>query len=68
MHTAMLPVVARVGPLPWQEWLTPQSDGLYHSPASRGWGVLTTNYSIIGTNYAVTNSTSGALRFYRLRK
>jgi membrane protease YdiL (CAAX protease family) len=29
------------GPLPWQEWLTAQPDGLFHSPDSRGWGVLT---------------------------
>src|SRR5262245_19819190 len=26
---------------PLAGWLTPQPDGLYHSPASRGWGVLT---------------------------
>jgi hypothetical protein len=35
---------------------------------TNGWGVLTTHYSVIGTNYAVTNSISDALRFYRLRK
>lgn len=29
------------GPLPWQDWLTPRPDGLFHSPDSRGWGVLT---------------------------
>ncbi len=33
-----------------------------------GWGVLTTNYSVIGTNYAVTNAVNNAARFYRLRK
>jgi hypothetical protein len=33
-----------------------------------GWGVLTTNYSVIGTNYAVTNQLDDALRFYRLRR
>ena len=42
LHVAMLSTVAVVGPLPWAEWLTPQADGFYHSPASRGWGVLTT--------------------------
>jgi hypothetical protein len=35
---------------------------------SNGWGVLTTNYSVIGTNYAVTNAVNEATRFYRLRK
>ncbi|MBC8097064.1 MAG: VWA domain-containing protein, partial [Akkermansiaceae bacterium] len=33
-----------------------------------GWGVLTTNYSIINTNFAVTNIINDTLRFYRLRK
>ena len=32
------------------------------------WGVLTSNYSIIETNYAVTNAIGGATRFYRLHK
>jgi len=37
----MLPYMARAGGgIRWQEWLTPQSDGLYHPPASRGWGDL----------------------------
>ncbi len=35
---------------------------------TNGWGLLPTNYSVIGTNYAVTNSTTEATRFYRLRK
>ncbi len=33
-----------------------------------GWGVLTTNYSVIGTNYAVTNVVNDTTRFYRLRR
>jgi len=42
MHAAMLPVaVAYEGRLPWQEWLTPQADGLFHSSTERGWGVMT---------------------------
>lgn len=42
LHLAMLPAMAFInGGLPWQEWLKPQSDGLYHTPSSRGWGVLT---------------------------
>jgi len=41
-HAIVLPVlVAMTGPLPWQEWLTPRADGLFHSPESRGWGTLT---------------------------
>jgi membrane protease YdiL (CAAX protease family) len=42
LHAAMLPVMAILqGGLHWQEWLTPQSDGLYHAPAARGWGTVT---------------------------
>jgi membrane protease YdiL (CAAX protease family) len=42
MHAVMLPVAARLwGGLPWAAWLTPEADGLYHTPATRGWGVLT---------------------------
>jgi hypothetical protein len=40
MHAVMLPA-AVAGGLQWQDWLTPQADGLYHTPASRGWGALT---------------------------
>jgi membrane protease YdiL (CAAX protease family) len=42
MHVAMLPVIlAYEGGLPWQDWLTPQSDGLIHSSTERAWGVMT---------------------------
>src|SRR5215469_5019134 len=41
MHAVMLPVAAAVGSLQWQEWLRPAADGLYHTPASRGWGAVT---------------------------
>lgn len=42
MHAAMLPVTAAYeSRLPWQDWLTPQADGLYHAPLQRGWGVMT---------------------------
>jgi membrane protease YdiL (CAAX protease family) len=42
IHAAVLPVTAAYeGRLPWEDWLTPQSDGLYHTPAQRGWGALT---------------------------
>jgi membrane protease YdiL (CAAX protease family) len=38
----MLPVMVKLeGGWQWQSWLTPQSDALYQTPASRGWGVLT---------------------------
>jgi membrane protease YdiL (CAAX protease family) len=43
MHAAMLSRVAVGGPLPWVAWLTPQPDGLYHAPASLGWGTMTPN-------------------------
>lgn len=33
-----------------------------------GWGVLTSDYSIIETNYIVTDTLGGATRFYRLHK
>jgi membrane protease YdiL (CAAX protease family) len=41
MHAVMLPVAAAVGSLQWQEWSRPAADGLYHTPASRGWGAVT---------------------------
>ncbi len=43
LHATMLPLMAvfEGGHLPWAAWLTPSADGLYHSPAERGWGVLT---------------------------
>ena len=42
MHAAMLTTTAGYeGRLPWEPWLSPQADGLYHTPAQRGWGVLT---------------------------
>jgi membrane protease YdiL (CAAX protease family) len=42
LHAVMLPAMAALGGgLRWQEWLTPHADGLYHAPASRGWGTLT---------------------------
>jgi membrane protease YdiL (CAAX protease family) len=42
LHATMLPsMVLLEGGVQWQNWLTPQADGLYHTPDSRGWGVLT---------------------------
>jgi hypothetical protein len=35
---------------------------------SAGWGVLASNYSVLTTNYAVTDAIGGAMRFYRLHK
>ena len=35
---------------------------------TNGWGTYATNYSIIGTNFAVTNNINDPMRFYRLRK
>jgi membrane protease YdiL (CAAX protease family) len=43
MHAVVLPLLMTVyGGVQWQDWLTPQADGLYHTPASRGWGAITT--------------------------
>jgi membrane protease YdiL (CAAX protease family) len=41
LHAVMLPTMSITTGIQWEDWLTPQSDGLYHTPASRGWGVLT---------------------------
>jgi membrane protease YdiL (CAAX protease family) len=41
LHAGMLAVMSAAGPLPWRPWLTPAADGLYHSPDTKGWGVLT---------------------------
>jgi len=42
MHAVMLPLMERIqGGVHWQDWLRQEPDGLYHSPASRGWGALT---------------------------
>lgn len=42
LQAVMLPVSAATGNLHWQEWLNPGTDGLFHTPESRGWGDLTT--------------------------
>jgi membrane protease YdiL (CAAX protease family) len=42
LHAVMLPVMAQLGGgVRRQDWLTPEADGLYHVPASRGWGAPT---------------------------
>jgi membrane protease YdiL (CAAX protease family) len=41
MHAAMLPAAAFAGRLRCEDWLTPHADGLFHTPARLGWGVLT---------------------------
>jgi len=54
----MLPLtIALARRLPWVDWLTPQADGLYHTPPSRGWGVLTI-YGLAGR--IVFNAIAGA--------
>lgn len=43
LHAAMLPLMVSLpGGVQWQNCLTPKADGLYHTPASWGWGTLTT--------------------------
>ena len=42
LHAVALPLLAALeGRLPWRDWLKPQADGLYHTPVTIGWGVLT---------------------------
>lgn len=42
LHATMLPLMLTPrGGGQWQRWLTPEADGLYHAPVSRGWGALT---------------------------
>ena len=42
MHGAMLPEAARQeGTLRLQQWLTPDANGLFHTPSERGWGTIT---------------------------
>jgi membrane protease YdiL (CAAX protease family) len=42
IHAVALPgVVVLEGRLPWVQWLTPQPDGLYHTPPEQAWGTLT---------------------------
>jgi hypothetical protein len=66
LNIAALPGAAR---LTWPTNATGyllETNSLLTLPA--GWGVLTSNYSVIETNYAVTNAIGGATRFYRLHK
>jgi membrane protease YdiL (CAAX protease family) len=57
LHAVMLPLMAAMGGgVQWQDWLTPQADGLYHTPASRGWGALTIR-GLIG--HIVLNAIAG---------
>jgi CAAX protease family protein len=56
-HAWMSPFMASApGGVPWQDWLTPQTDGLYHTPASRGWGAVTIR-GLVG--YIVLNAVVG---------
>jgi membrane protease YdiL (CAAX protease family) len=42
VHAVALPATfVAEGRLPWLDWLTPAADGLFHTPADRGWGDLT---------------------------
>jgi membrane protease YdiL (CAAX protease family) len=42
LHAVTLPTLAHLeGAIPWASWLRPQADGLYHTPAARGWGDVT---------------------------
>jgi membrane protease YdiL (CAAX protease family) len=42
LHAVMLPLMRWIeGGVQLQDWLTPEADGVYHAPASLGWGALT---------------------------
>src|SRR6478736_583893 len=42
MHAVMLSMtIVQEGSIPWLDWLSSQADGLYHTSADRGWGILT---------------------------
>src|SRR5262249_53111900 len=67
MHAVMLPLTVAVeGRLPWQAWLTPQADGLYHTPASRGWGAVAIQGLVgrIALNAAVGLAVVSTLAFF----
>ena len=64
-----------IAPLPGAvqlSWTTNASGFLLETNRSvalpSGWGVLASNYSILTTNYVVTNVTSGSAQFFRLHK
>ncbi len=59
LHAVMLPLKATTGGgVRWQDWLTPQPDGLYYTPAFRGWGALTL-YGLVG--HIVLNAVVGVI-------
>jgi len=67
MHAVMLPVAAALwGGLPWASWLTPEADGLYHTSAARGWGVLTPVGLVarMATNIIVGLAANSTLAFF----
>jgi membrane protease YdiL (CAAX protease family) len=45
IHTICLPVYAYLNnqQLIWQTWLTPDQEGFYHVPESRGWGTISSS-------------------------
>lgn len=49
IHIVCLPLASFLnnGSLPWQSWLHADNNGLYYSPADKGWGVLKNNELII---------------------
>ena len=61
LHAAMLPAMAAIqGGLRWQDWLRPQPDGLYHTPAARGWGTVTIE-GLVGHIAVIGRASSGLL-------
>lgn len=66
LNIAALPGAVRL------KWTTNATGYLLESNSAltlpAGWGVLTSNHSVLATNYAVTNTLGPATRFYRLHK
>ncbi|MEM7531512.1 MAG: CPBP family intramembrane glutamic endopeptidase [Chloroflexota bacterium] len=60
IHLVALPVTAlrNNNQLPWEIWMTPAEDGLYHTPEGRGWGALTKGQLI---NRLVLNAVVGLI-------
>ena len=67
LHGAMLPEAARQeGTLRLQQWLTPDANGLFHTPPERGWGTVTTTMLVmrIALNAVAGLLAASALAFF----
>jgi membrane protease YdiL (CAAX protease family) len=59
MQAAMLPTTYILeGKIPWQHWLYPAADGLYHTPADKAWGIVSQAGLI---THLITNAVIGVI-------